>query len=304
MGLGLLGTALAGAVKGAGNIADDEIKHARAAELEKARMDAEMKLRETLNGWEEGRFQQTFGLQKSTAEAEAADRAAQAKINQTRLEGEIAGRQDEKAYRQTTLEMAREAAGRPSTKDQSAAFDLGIRQELATADPNSPEGKALYERAVKIGVVKPPNADNKSFTESLNPDGTKSRIYGTPQSANADPAGMTWREAEARATEMAAEKAGLLSRDKTDFGPEGRQGYITRTAQELYQGKQGQPTIDQATIQGAMGNPDAMRKVLRTLNPGASEDEIDAAVADALKNSNSGLRQGTIRRNAGASGEY
>lgn len=305
MALGLLGTALAGAVKGAGNIADDELKQGRVLALEKARADAEMKLRETLNGWEEGRFQQTFGLQKSTAEAEAADRAAQAKINQTRLEGEIAGRQDEKAYRQTTLEMAREAAGRTSAKDQAAAFDLGIRQELANVDPNSPEGKALYERAVKLGVVKPPNADNKSYTEVLGPDGTtKTRTYGTPQSAQADPAGITWGEAVKRAEAMASDKAGLLSSDKTDFGPEGRQAYITRTAQEIYQGKQGQPTIDPETIQSATGNPDAMREVLRKLNPGASPEEIEAGLADALKNRNSGRPQGIIRRNIGASGEY
>jgi hypothetical protein len=133
------------------------------------------------------------------------------------------------------------------------------------------------------------------------------------ESAGVGPAGLTWDQAEERAKAMASEKAGLFSRDKTDFGEEGRQGFITRVAQELYQGQgldtaQGQPApqtqarsapqqpqIDQATVQRAMGNPDAMRAVLRQLNPGASPQEIEAGVAAALKSQPSG-NSGLIQR--------
>jgi hypothetical protein len=94
------------------------------------------------------------------------------------------------------------------------------------------------------------------------PDGTYKAI--TPPDPLAElsapgPGGLTWAQAEERATREAKDKAGWLSRDSTDFGKEGRQGFITRRAQELYQG--GQPAAPAS--QGASG------KIIRNEPPSA-----------------------------------
>lgn len=188
MGLGLLGSALAGAVVGAGNIANEDIKQANAAALEKARSDAEMKLRETINGWEEGRFKQTFDLEKSKAEAEAADRAAQAEINQTRLANEGAYQQSSLANQAAELGIRRAEAGKSNPQDTLAnkkveeiTAQADWAETTTNLDPSSPE----YAKAMDYGKLRgwySPKSDDKSFTETINPDGTKSRTYGTPAS--------------------------------------------------------------------------------------------------------------------------
>jgi len=69
------------------------------------------------------------------------------------------------------------------------------------------------------------------------PDGTWRRI--TPAGENpggVGPGGMTFDDAVSRATAEARDRARFFSSDASDFGPEGRQGFITRRAQELYHG--------------------------------------------------------------------
>jgi len=132
------------------------------------------------------------------------------------------------------------------------------------------------------------------------PDGSwvPIRPEGEQDQTGIGPGGMTWAQAEERAKQ---EAGGFLG-----FGRD--EEAVTRRAQELYQGQQGlnigpqqaqqprqQPQVDQATIKRAMGNPDAMREVLRQLNPGASPQEIEAGVAAALKSQPSG-NSGLIQR--------
>jgi len=153
MGLGLLGSALAGAVVGAGNIANEDIKQANAAALEKARSDAEMKLRETINGWEEGRFKQTFDLEKSKAEAEAADRAAQAEINQTRLANEGAYQQSSLANQAAELGIKRDEANRSKPADEAAAIKVNALKLIERLGINTPEGQKALAYAQAIGAA-------------------------------------------------------------------------------------------------------------------------------------------------------
>jgi len=132
------------------------------------------------------------------------------------------------------------------------------------------------------------------------PDGSwvPIRPEGEQDQTGIGPGGMTWAQAEERAKQ---EAGGFLG-----FGRD--EEAVTRRAQELYQGQQGlnigpqqaqqprqQPQVDQATIKRAMGNPDAMREVLRQLNPGASPQEIEAGVAAALQNKPAGA-SGVIQR--------
>jgi len=125
------------------------------------------------------------------------------------------------------------------------------------------------------------------------------RPEGEQDQTGIGPGGMTWAQAEERAKTGSGRLPLAYGRDEEA---------VTRRAQELYQGQQGlnigpqqaqqprqQPQVDQATIKRAMGNPDAMREVLRQLNPGASPQEIEAGVAAALKSQPSG-NSGLIQR--------
>ena len=199
-------------------------------------------------------------------------------------------------------------------------YDAATGQWITTPDEDGSDGQAGSGSKGKAQVVTLKDDLGQEVLLERTPEGMWKQIVpeGT-QPGGIGPAGLTWGQAEERATAMASDKAGLLRRDETDFGLEGRQGFITRTAQELYQGKQGQTKsqprrdtakpIDQATIQRAMGNPEAMREVLRQLNPGASQQEIEAALAEALNQSsgNSAPAKGNNRpagKSSGASGEF
>lgn len=187
MALGLLGTALAGAVKGAGNIADDEIKQGRVLALEKARADAEMKLRETLNGWEEGRFEQTFRLQKSTAEAEAADRAAQAKINQTRLEQEGAYQQKSLANQAAELGIRQTEAGRVKPSDEIGLVKAAALKRLNEVDIDTPEGQKALRFAQSIGAA--PTTESSQTWKSRIPDPNNPGAFIEQSGKGAPPGG-------------------------------------------------------------------------------------------------------------------
>ena len=63
----------------------------------------------------------------------------------------------------------------------------------------------------------------------------------------------------------------------TPTAGQGDGGLLTKPNQEPA------PPKEQDAIRKSFGNPDAMRKVLRELNPGASDEEIEAGVAAAMK---------------------
>lgn len=184
--------------------------------------------------------------------------------------------------------------------------------------PTAEEMQSLGGAGGKVQTVTFTDDQGNKVPMERRPDGSwvPIRPEGEQDQTGIGPGGMTWVQAEERAKQ---EAGGFLG-----FGRD--EEAVTRRAQELYQGAaQGatpavglqieqppaqpaappqaarrQPTaqppqIDRATIQRAMGNPDAMREVLRQLNPGASPQEIEAGVAAALQNQPAGA-SGVIQR--------
>jgi len=132
--------------------------------------------------------------------------------------------------------------------------------------PTAEEIQSLGGGGGNVQTVTFTDEDGNKVPMERTEDGWKPIVPEGMESAGVGPSGLTWDQAMERAKAMASERAGLFSRDKTDFGEEGRQGFITRTAQELYQGQnpqldtaQGQPAPQGQGLDTARGQPRAQQ---------------------------------------------
>lgn len=134
MGLGLLGTALAGGLEGAGEVAKGYIKEEADLNLEQRRAEIEAQRQETLRHWSDQADQRRAA--REDARNAVTDQFAREKFTAERSDADRAASLDE---RKLSLDS------RETSADSLAKYQLGLMNS-APSDLNSEEGKAWLTR--------------------------------------------------------------------------------------------------------------------------------------------------------------
>ena len=170
MGLGLLGTAIAGGFKGAGEIADDELKNRAAASLAAQRDAAAAQREERLNE-----------LRKEMANNQLQAQQGQWDVQNKKTDAELQLReqanQNTSEYQKELLKLRAQEVGKQSAQEQEINSRSAWAKELSTTtDPAKLDSLKLYGKWQGWLSDK---SDSKDFTETVDPvTGAKSRIYG------------------------------------------------------------------------------------------------------------------------------
>ena len=170
MGLGLLGTAIAGGFKGAGEIADDELKNRASLELDKQRQIAA-----------DQRAERLATLRKDLADKQLQAQQGQWDVQNKKTDAELQLRRDANQntsnYQQELLKLRSQEVGKQSAQEQEINSRSAWAKDISTTtDPAELERLQRYGKAQGWLSDK---SDNKDFTETVDPvTGAKSRIYG------------------------------------------------------------------------------------------------------------------------------
>lgn len=129
MGLGLLGTAIAGGFKGAGEIADDELKNRAAASLEAQRDAAAAQRDERLNE-----------LRKDLADKQLQEQKGQWDVQNKKTDAELQlqreANQNTSEYQKELLKLRAQEVGKQSAQEQEINSRSAWAKELSTTtDP-------------------------------------------------------------------------------------------------------------------------------------------------------------------------
>jgi len=170
MGIGLLGTAIAGGFKGAGEIADDELKNRAAASLAAQRDAAAAQRAERL-----GELKRE--LAEKQLEAQKVQWGVQNHNADISLEIQRESNQSTSDYQKGLLKLRAQEVGKQSAQEQEINSRSAWAKDISTTtDPAELERLQRYGKAQGWLSDK---SDNKDFTETVDPvTGAKSRIYG------------------------------------------------------------------------------------------------------------------------------
>ena len=175
MGLGLLGTAIAGGFKGAGEIADDELKNRAAASLAAQRDAAAAQREERLNE-----------LRKEMANNQLQAQQGQWDVQNKKTDAELQLReqanQNTSEYQKGLLKLREQEVGKQSAQEQ----ELGLRRDLVDQYSNETDPakkQAIVDKyKMLFGSDKSEGAKIKKTVKSQ--DGSSMTVEGAPDVVN------------------------------------------------------------------------------------------------------------------------
>lgn len=174
MGLGLLGTALAGGLQGAGEVAKGYIKEEADLNLEQRRAEIEAQRQETLRHWSDQADQRR-----------AAREDARNVVTDQFARDKFAAERSDAAVDASLKERELELSGRETPADALAKHRLGLMTN-APGDLNSEEGRAWLAEVRALRAVNGEERSNdRTETTRRNQDGSETKIvtYGAGQVA-------------------------------------------------------------------------------------------------------------------------